>query len=237
MSSRGPVSEKPFFFSFAKRWSDSYDNDSIPKEDLPYVKELRLLLSEFEVGSIELFMRVYEDDFISPLLETIIRLYGNIKKVDLDEPTKETIWLDDRTYSAYYPNSSTSLPIAELRDSGSAPLPEQSRSNVDQDAATNSNPGVRGDAYSQSASARYSPTSRCPRVPLTAKMLYTFLSEEVFTPQFPDFIGFLVWILGAHQSHNTVSTTAYSIVLLVLQKNYSPILLDFFATPSLTSRR
>lgn len=147
------------------------------------MKELRLLLSEFEVGSIELFMRVYEDDFISPLLETIIRLYGNIKKVDLDEPTKETIWLDDRTYSAYYPNSSTSPRIAESRHGGSAPLPEQSQSNVDQDTAANANPGIRGDAYSQSASARYSPSSRRPRVPLTAKMLYTLLLKEVFTFQ------------------------------------------------------
>jgi hypothetical protein len=151
------------------------------------VKELRLLLSDLERGSIELFLRPYEDAFISSHLETIIRLYGNIEKFPLDEPINENIWLDDRTYRAYHSNSSTPPDILKPGESGSAPFPdldplnERSQTNVDQDAATNSNPGGRGDAYSQSASARYSPTSRRPKVPLTAKMLYTLLLKEVFT--------------------------------------------------------
>jgi hypothetical protein len=151
------------------------------------VKQLRRILSDLERGSIELFLRPYEDDFISSHLETIIRLYGNIKKFPLDEPVKENIWLDDRTYSAYHSNSSTPPDIPRPGESGSAPFPdpdplnERSQTNVDQDAATDSHPGGRGDAYSQSASARYSPTSRRPKVPLTAKMLHTWLLEEVFT--------------------------------------------------------
>ncbi|KAH8633995.1 hypothetical protein IG631_12631 [Alternaria alternata] len=157
----------------------------IPKDDFPYVEDLRRFPLEPERGCVELFVRPYDDDFISPSLKTIIRLYGSVEKTDLEMQTKATIWLDDRTYSAYiHPNTFVSPLTHGHQNHKSMPSPNlveldnQSQGNSDRDCTTNSIPSVAEDSYTQSASARYSPTSRRPKVPLTAKMLYTFLREE-----------------------------------------------------------
>lgn len=177
------------FFSFPKRWSDIYDEASTPDEDLSYVEELRLLPLEPKRESVELFLRPYEDDFISPTLETIIRLYGSVRKADLDEQTKETIWLDDRTYSAYHPNSSQPPPtqIPHNDGSGSPPNPlisdDQTQDRVHNNSATSSPQGTIGDEHAESASTRYSPSSRRPNVPVKARTLYTLLRKEVIIPQ------------------------------------------------------
>lgn len=177
------------FFSFAKRWSDIYDEASTPDEDLSFVEELRLLPLEPKRESVELFLRPYEDDFISPILETIIRLYGSVKKTALDEQTKETIWLDDRTYSAYYPESSlvppTQGPCNNL--SGSLPNPlisdDQAQGRAHNSPATISIQKATGDAHAESTTARYLPGSRRHNVPLRAKTLHTLLRKKVMIPQ------------------------------------------------------
>jgi hypothetical protein len=165
------------------------------------VEELRRLPLEPMRGCLELFVRPYDGDFISPSLKTIIRLYGSIEKIDLEMQTKATIWLDDRTYSAYiHPNAFVSPLTHGHQNHKSMPSPNlvesdnQPQGNSDRNCTTNSTPSVAEDSYTQTASARYSPTSRRPKVPLTAKMLYTFLREEVIILQpvrafrFPSFV-------------------------------------------------
>jgi hypothetical protein len=183
-----PKNQFPFF-SFAKRWSDIYDEASTPDEDLSYVEELRLLPLEPKRESVELFLRPYEDDFISPTLETIIRLYGSVRKADLDEQTKETIWLDDRTYSAYHSNSSQPPPTQiSYNDGSDSPQnalisDDQTQGRVHSNPATTSPQGTIGDKHAESASTRYSPSSRRHNVPLQARTLYTLLRKEVIIPQ------------------------------------------------------
>ena len=149
------------------------------------MEELRLLPLEPKRGCVELFVRAYDDDSIPPELETIIRLYGSIERTDLDEQTKGTIWLDDRTSIAYPPASSALSPGQRPYHHGATPpldphTPDSyCHSEIDDNPAAGTNPGVPEDASTESASARYSPTSRRPNVPLTAKMLYTLLREEV----------------------------------------------------------
>jgi hypothetical protein len=187
-------SDRFLVFQFAKRWSDVFDEASIPDEDLSYMEELRLLSLESKGESVELFLRPYEDDFISPDLETIIRLYGNIKKIDLDGQDKATIWLDDRTYSAYHPNQSL-IPITRgPRNDRSVLLPNLPESdnhtprNADSNPATSSTRGTTGDTHAEPTSSRYSPTSRRPKIPLTAAMLFTLLRIEVISsPTLPAF--------------------------------------------------
>ena len=151
------------------------------------MEELRLWPLEPKRGCAELFVRAYDDDFIPPKLETIIRLYGSIKRTDLEEQIKETIWLDDRTSSAYPPNPCPISPGQRPCRNGSAPLlyPHMSDDHCDSDPdsipAAGTTPGVPEDDFTETASARYSPTSRRPNVPLTAKMLYMLLREEVIT--------------------------------------------------------
>ena len=192
MQSQGDTiaSNRILLSPFAKQWTDIYDDAMIPKDDFPYVEDLRRFSLEPERGCVELFVRPYDDDFISPSLKTIIRLYGSVKKTDLEMQTKATIWLDDRTYRAYiHPNTFVSPLTHGHQNHKSMPSPNlvesdnQSQGNSDRNYTTNSIPSVAEDPYTQSASARYSPTSRRPKVPLTAKMLYTFLREEVIILQ------------------------------------------------------
>lgn len=170
---------------FAKQWTDIYDDAMIPKDDFPYVEELRGLPLEPERGCVELFVRAYDEDFISPSLKTIIRLYGSIEKTDLEMQTKATIWLDDRTYSAYIHPTTFASPLTHGHQNHKSTLSpslvesdDQFQGNSVHNCTTNSTRAAE-DSRTQSAPARYSPTSRRPKVPLTAKMLYTFLRKEV----------------------------------------------------------
>ncbi|KAF1838672.1 hypothetical protein BDW02DRAFT_564779 [Decorospora gaudefroyi] len=171
---------------FAKRWNQRYDEAEIPDDDYSFVDALRDNPLEPKRNSIELFLRPYPEDNISLDLEAIIRLCQDVKALDLDGQTKATIWLDDRTYTAYHQTQITSRSLESPQSHEIIPklgFNVQGGQLLDDDRngpTTTSASGAPENQPVDSPSARYSPTSRRYKVPLTAKMLYTELKKKRF---------------------------------------------------------
>jgi hypothetical protein len=171
------------FAPFAKRWDSKYDIGAIPDDDNSFLDELRR--EDTESKGIELFVRPYEEDTISPDKEAIIHLCQDASVPDLDQQDEESVWLDDRTHAAYFPDPTTSAQLRSSQNDGPTPglypdnLDERVLNNRDIEPAVHSSPITAGQSSPDSTFAKYSPASRRYLEPLTAKKLYIELKKKV----------------------------------------------------------
>jgi hypothetical protein len=170
-----------FLAPFGKKWDSRFDNGPVPNDDSSYLDELRQFTPKSE--GVELFVQSYDEDTISPDKEAIVKLCRDADILDLDQQDKESIWLDDRTFAAYFPGSSapTSSQNRQNDDPISAPH-ERAPNTHDGELITEIGPMVVGPSQPDSASAKYSPTSRRYLGPLTAQKLYKELKKKVVIP-------------------------------------------------------
>jgi hypothetical protein len=172
-----------FLAPFAKRWDSKYDNGVIPDDDNSFLDELRHEDPESE--GFELLVRPYEEDTISPDQEAIIQLCRDTSVRDLDQQDQESVWLDDRTYAAYFPDAATSAHLEGTQNDGRAPTSYQDHfdgrvSNYQgMEPVVHSSPMIAGQSPPDSTFARYSRISRRYLGPLTAKRLYLELKKKV----------------------------------------------------------
>ncbi|KAF7574837.1 hypothetical protein PtrSN002B_005858 [Pyrenophora tritici-repentis] len=168
---------------FEKQWSEIYYNTPVPKDDISYMEQLRSLPQKPDFENIELFARTDDEDTISTDVDDIIQFCKDLKKSDLDEQTREFIWLDDRTYTAYFPNMMSSSSHGNTRrkiSSLDGHVINAHMSSSYEKPATSPIPGGNEAPCARRPSARYSPPSRSYNVPLTAKTLYNALKEKRF---------------------------------------------------------
>jgi hypothetical protein len=170
-----------FLAPFAKKWDSRFDNGKIPDDDSSFLDELRRV--DTESKGVELFVRPYDEDTTSPDQEAILHLCQNSNILDPDQPEKESVWLDDRAYAAYPPDSNIPAPFEDHQNDNPISTPYGRGSNDhDSELVANSDPMTVGPSQPDSASAKSSPTSRRYLRPLTAQKLYEELKKKVTIP-------------------------------------------------------
>lgn len=180
-----------FLSPFAKKWNEEFFNDTVPKA-IPYVDELRLFSPTRD--GVLLFLDPYGEDIVSFDREAVLQYCQDSLVSSIREQSKPgSAWLDDRTFSSYYRQSTLPLPATPDMISVAA-APEASSANqgisrellveyVDHALGSITPPGVARilDSNPRATSNRYIPNSRRYPAPLTAELLYDNLKKKVVT--------------------------------------------------------
>lgn len=174
-----------FLDTLRKGWSQLKPNPGVPK-DTPYMMELHAL--DPELDGISLFMNEY-DDGVSLDLDAIAHMSLGLGVRNLDEqPEKKSAWLDDRTYSSYFPVAqipSQSEQVNNSHDSIHNTFQDRRETHDTDDFQRTQGPELGSGFQAMatpivaSASKRYIPNSRRYLLPLSAGMLYRHLNKKV----------------------------------------------------------
>jgi hypothetical protein len=186
---------------FAKRWSDKFSNEAIPREHA-YLEDLIKSSGlssedggEDQLGAgpsgVRLFLQPYEEDISYSDLKPVLKFCTGCTVQNLQKQSKQgSAWMDDRTYASHRPHSAltieprptagaeSSSPDTQLRDES---ISLRMISEHGRHASDGSSPLMKSDPLNngRTGSGRYMPRSRLYPAPLNAAELYYHLKIEV----------------------------------------------------------